>query len=189
MDKEQKERPFSEEEKQKLLQLSEISILLNSYEDIFSDFDPRPFSERAISDDFLLEAKKAAKEKKGGTIELKLMIPSQRKNPEIERIIKRRLRNYFREHYEKSKKEVKEIMKKGALFLLSGILLMLMATYFWTRGVENFGINLLSMIAEPGGWFFFWAGLDKFIYEVATKKPDLEFYEKMSRCAITFLPY
>ena len=38
--------------KQALLELAEISILLDSYDDIFSDFDPSPYSERTLSDDY-----------------------------------------------------------------------------------------------------------------------------------------
>ena len=36
-----------------------ISIVLDSYDDLFSDFDPRPYRIRALSDDFLLECKKS----------------------------------------------------------------------------------------------------------------------------------
>ena len=42
----------------------DIPLVLDSYDDIFSDFDPRPYSERAMSGDFLLECKKASAEKK-----------------------------------------------------------------------------------------------------------------------------
>lgn len=35
-----------------------ISLWIDSYDDIFSDFDPRHFSLRNISDDFLYEVKK-----------------------------------------------------------------------------------------------------------------------------------
>lgn len=46
------------EETEKILEMSEISIWLDNYDDIFSDFDPRPYSQRSLSDDFLAEAKK-----------------------------------------------------------------------------------------------------------------------------------
>ena len=49
-----------------LLKKSEISLSLDNYDDIFSDFDPRPFSQRALSDDFLIEAKKASRDKVSG---------------------------------------------------------------------------------------------------------------------------
>ena len=47
--------PSTKEETEKLLQQSEISLLLDSYDDIFSDFDPRPYNQRALSQDFLAE--------------------------------------------------------------------------------------------------------------------------------------
>src|SRR5690349_704077 len=45
-----------------LLIKSELSIWLDTYDDIFSDFDPRPLNERALSDDFLSEARKMARD-------------------------------------------------------------------------------------------------------------------------------
>ena len=43
-----------EEKVRNLLKKGEISLLLDSYTGIFSDFDPRPYAERTLSDDFLL---------------------------------------------------------------------------------------------------------------------------------------
>lgn len=37
---------------------AEISILLRSYNDIFSDFDPSTYIDRTLSDDFINQAKK-----------------------------------------------------------------------------------------------------------------------------------
>lgn len=69
-----------EEEKEKLLKLSEICLILDTYDDIFSDFDPRPYDERGLSDDFLSEARKAVKKKPSETIELKFLIPANKRN-------------------------------------------------------------------------------------------------------------
>lgn len=46
-----------------IIDKAEISLVLDTYDDIFSDFDPRPYGERALSSDFLDEAKKAARDK------------------------------------------------------------------------------------------------------------------------------
>jgi len=42
-------RENEEMHKKKLLQLSEISLIIDTYDDIFSDFDPRPYSQRALA--------------------------------------------------------------------------------------------------------------------------------------------
>ena len=86
MDKTQKEKSptsawykgLSEKDKQEAKQLSQISMWMDSYDDIFSDFDPRPSSQRSISDDFLIESRRAAKDKVTGTFELKLLIPDNK---------------------------------------------------------------------------------------------------------------
>ena len=45
------------EEKNTALKEGNISLILDSYDDIFSDFDQRDFSERSLSDDFLIECR------------------------------------------------------------------------------------------------------------------------------------
>ena len=50
-------------EREVSLREGNISLILDSYNDMFSDFDPRSFSERALSDDFLSECKRAARDK------------------------------------------------------------------------------------------------------------------------------
>ena len=103
----------TEETKQDLLKMSEVSIILDTYEDIFSDFDPRPFSQRALSDDFLLEAKKASRERNSGEIEIKFLIPEQKRNIREESLIKKRLHEYFKKHLIQIKDEINSIKKRG----------------------------------------------------------------------------
>ena len=82
------------EEKQELLQKSEVSLWIDHYDDIFSDFDPRPYSQRGLSDDFLIEAKKFIKEKASGSFELIFLVPELMRKPESEGIIKKRLNDF-----------------------------------------------------------------------------------------------
>ena len=65
--------------KEALLEKSEMSLLIRDYGDIFSSFDPRFFSEKALSDDFLLEAKRSARDKKG-IYELRFLVPKAKRN-------------------------------------------------------------------------------------------------------------
>ena len=78
----------------------EISIWLDSYDDIFSDFDSRPLSERTVSDDFLSEVRKVCDEKSRNKIHLKLSIPESLRNTEDEKIIIKRLHLFFRNSHQ-----------------------------------------------------------------------------------------
>ena len=69
-----------------------IGLILNSYEDIFSDFDPRPHNVRALSDDFLLECKKASVDM-NDELELRFLIPKHKRSANEEYEIRKRLKN------------------------------------------------------------------------------------------------
>jgi len=178
---------IKEEQKEKILKLSEISLWLDTYDDIFSDFDPRPYSERSLSDDFLLEAKKAAKEKSSGKIELKFLIPDDRRNHELENVIKKRLHGHFKRHHDILHEEMTGIVKNGVAFVAIGVLMMVLAAYVAIMAANNFLLTLVVVLLEPGGWFMLWFGLDKIFYGYNQKNSELQFYEKMTKCEISFL--
>ena len=69
--------------KQNFLKLSQITLTLDKYGDIFSDFDPRSYIERALSIDFLSEIRRASREKPNGVIELKMLIPKKVRNQKM----------------------------------------------------------------------------------------------------------
>lgn len=60
--------------RKELLNKFEISLWLNSYNDLYSDFDPRPNYQRAISQDFLDESKRAIRYNKEDNFQLTLLV-------------------------------------------------------------------------------------------------------------------
>jgi hypothetical protein len=101
--------------KQFLLKLAEISILLDSYNDIFSDFDPSPYSERILSDDFIAQVKKFSKDKDGHNMSLKLLLPASSRNEQDEKVIVKRLHAHFKDAYEQVENDVRKTNRKGIL--------------------------------------------------------------------------
>lgn len=178
-------------EKHKLLSMSEIGLWLDTYDDIFSDFDPRPYSERALSDDFLFEAKKASKEKTSGKLELIFLIPAHLRRQEDEELIKKRLHEHFRKHYKMLEKELRHMRRNNEASIVLGVMIMLTATYLELirQTHQDLILSFISVILEPAGWFFTWVGLERLLYGNTEKKNDLKFYEKMTKCDIVFLPY
>ncbi len=164
--------------------------MLNSYEDIFSSFDPRPYSERALSVDFLDETKRASVDKVSGGIELRLLVPSKLRSAEKEKTIKKRLRAHFERHAKQMQHKHSRVFLDGAIFIFTGIITMLFATFFLFKlSQANMLTHFLLILFEPAGWFFFWEGLSQIIFEAEKQKPDLEFYKKMARCHMFFSSY
>lgn len=181
-----------EEEKQKMLEMSQISLWLDTYDDIFSDFDPRPYSQRSLSDDFLSEAKKASRDKKD-KLELRLLVPEAQRDLKSEAVIKKRLHEHFSKHMHMIRREIKNTRKKAVMMVLLGVSLMLTATYVRSLKFDAPALSFIStfvfVLLEPTGWFMTWFAFDKFFYTAELKKTEYNFNEKMSKCEIIFSLY
>lgn len=191
--------------KQKLLYLSEISIDIDNYDDIFSDFDPRPYSSRALSDDFILEIKRASRDKTTGIIELKFLIPKHERKYKDEDLIIKRLKSHFKRHFEIVRKEVDKEKKLGLTMVGLGFALGVLAAVVLHQGVETidnaiFFTDTLKWLAiilptvvlvmlEPASWFLIWEGFNKIVFDWQDKKIDYDFYNKMTKSEILFEEY
>jgi len=164
----------------------EIRIWIDTYEDIFSDFDPRHYSERNISDDFLEELKKVAREHNYKVNILRLLVPEKIRQPENEMIIMKRLHDYFMDNYNRYRLRRRSYRKKSAAYLAIGMLLILAAGYFSFLKIKYPIMHIPFVILEPGGWFLTWTGFEHIIRSTEKAMPELIFYTKLSRSKIAF---
>jgi|SRR3989338_1628302 len=171
-----------------LLAAGEISLLLDNYDDIFSSFDPRPYNFRALSDDFLQEAKRATLDK-DGSLELHFLIPESKRDLALETKIRQRLHEHFKRHREILSKEIVDTKRKGFFMALAGILMIVVASYLSFLESAAFLIHFFIIVLEPAGWFTAWTGMDEVYYTVRQKKPDLDFHSKMMHASILFNSY
>jgi hypothetical protein len=177
------------------LRQGNISLVLDSYNDLFSDFDPRSYSEKALSDDFLFECKKAAHERRGD-IELRLLVPAHRRKAHEELVIKKRLKDHFKKHFKEEERIIKGIKREGLLWFFIGSIILVLSTflYEYKSGVSGpvylkLLLDFLFIISQPAGWFTFWEGLGKIFIVSKEEFPSYEFYKKMSEANIYFLNY
>lgn len=164
-----------------------ITIWLDSYDDIFSDFDSRGYSDRVFSDDFLNELRKLSREDDGQIESFHFLLPANVRKEETEKIISRRLHGFFKKNYERAGLDVKQTRRKGILFSALGLVLLLLAGFISFHRPAQIGLHLLMVTCEPAGWFLIWMGYDLFMNGVARKKTDLSFYTKILRSGIRFL--
>lgn len=179
----------NDESKEKILKMSEISLWLDDYDDLFSDFDPRQYSQRALSDDFLAEAKKASRDKDPNKLELRFLIAEAKRDLKNEAVIKKRLHEHFSKHAHILGNEIKGTRNKSVAAAFLGVMLMLAATYINSLEAATFVSRFLFVLLEPAGWFVTWFALDRLFYVTERKKAEYEFYRKMSKCEIIFSSY
>jgi hypothetical protein len=161
----------------------DIPLILDSYDDIFSVFDPRPYSERALSVDFLNECKHASADKKG-RINLKLFVPKNKREPSEEIKIKKRMKEHFNHHLNFERKEINKENLVGFNWFIAGCFLIVVTAIF--LDVENLGLKILVNLAHPGGWFFLWEGMGKLLLNRKEKHSSYHFYQKMNDALISF---
>lgn len=170
------------------IQHGNISLVLNSYNDIFSSFDPRPFAEKALSVDFIEECIRAARDKPEGGIELILSLPKNRRSINDEFKIRKRLREHFKKHTEEKSKEILKIKREGFSWIIAGVLLTVVVAFAHVF-TTNITTQSLFRILEIPGWFGFWEGLGKIFIDSKKLEPDKSFYKKMSDAQIIFRSY
>lgn len=165
-----------------------ITLVLEGYHDIFSDFDPRPFNERALSDDFLLECRRAALDKEEHGLEIILSVPKTIRNSSDESKIKQRMREHFHNHYLRQEKEMKSIKKEGIGWVLVGAAL-LAGILYGLVNTENSILKAFFTILEVPSWFLMWEGMNRILIESRKNEPEFRFYHKMANSQIIFKGY
>lgn len=159
----------------------EISLRLEHYDDIFSDFDIRPYSKRALSVDFLEEIKRAAQDKDVAGIDLVFHAPHKGRDESLEATIKERLSAHFKRHYHIVLTEKRKIMRNGISMIILGVIFMILATLIIFKDPEdNLLLSFLVVFLEPAAWFLLWEGMDQVLFNSKNINPELYFYKKMS---------
>jgi len=171
-----------------LLAKSEISLHLDTYDDIFSDFDPRPYHQRAISVDLIDETRRAIRDKTDGQLTLRFLAPAKLRNTHHEHLIKRRLHEHFSKHHLLLAQEKRALVRNGALVTLLGFSMAGIATVLYPYEHSKLATFFIVLL-EPGGWFTLWHGLDMAIFDAKQKTLEIEYYKKMSTVEIIFEGY
>lgn len=161
---------------------SEISLRLDHYDDIFSDFDIRPYAKRALSVDFIEEIKRASADKKAGEVELVLHVPESDGHGEIHHaVIRERLVEHFKKHCQLLTRQKNRVLMLGWTMVFLGIVSMIAATsIIFEDPTHNWLLSFMVVFLEPAAWFLLWEGMDQVIFSSRQINPELGFYRKMS---------
>jgi len=166
--------------------MEEISIWLDTYDDLYSDFDSRKFSKRMVSEDFIYELKRNSKEMEAAPFKIVLSIPENVRRPELEPEIIDGLKKVFQKQFAFHDNQVKSLIRKGFIMTTIGAMLLLLAAFILIKHYTRASLNILQVILEPPSWFLIWTGLDDIFYESREKKEERAFYKKMQLGEIEF---
>ncbi len=165
-----------------------VHIALDNYDDIFSDFDPSPYSSRLLSDDFLKEVQKRYIENKKGNFEVRFSLPATLRSAKTEALIKKRLKDYFTMQLKSIDYELKKQKEKGGIYLVIGFVILsttiLLATY---NHNSDFILKLPEILLVPLGWYMTWMGIEKILETPSKLEDQKKFYEKFGKANYQFI--
>lgn len=166
--------------------MEDLSLWLDDYDDIYSDFDSRHYLKRRISEDFLYELKTALKYKKDHVSNLVLLLPQEKRNEENEKMIVENLNQFFYTQFQNQKNRYNQKVKNGILLLLFGIIVMSCAALFSINKINSFILILPKVILEPGGWFLLWLALDFLVFDLKNINRERLFFKELSEIKVHF---
>jgi len=172
---------------QRIKDIKEISIAIDTWDDVFSDFDPRPFEIRALSEDFIAELRKRYRESRKGDYLITLYAPTSLKDEKREKAVTQRLKKHFKHRSLQRQKELRRIRLRGITFVVFGICFLgflTLATYMKYFG--ELGIEILGIILMPLGWFGIWEGFSKIVDTSPVFMQDEILFDKLSKATYRF---
>ncbi len=180
------------EEIKKIIEEPKVSTLLNSiqisldeYDDIFSDFDPSPYTKRLLSEDFLKEIQRRYIETDKGEIEIRFTLPSKLRDLKTEGLIKKRLNHYFLMKIRNADDELKKIKTKGIIYFIVGFSLLSVDIFIYDS--QDLITRLLSILLTPAGWYGMYTGLEHVFSHPSELVDKRKFYERFQKAKYLFI--
>ncbi len=166
--------------------MAKISLWLDSYDDIYSDFDSRQYGKRRVSDDFLNEMRLALRDRETRVRDLVLVVPPGVRDETTEQVIETSLTERFSEQYRLNQARCGRKLRQGILLGLFGIIIMTVNSIIGFQGINSLPLTALRVVLEPGGWFLVWASLDFLYYDWKELKREREFFRRLTEMTIIF---
>ncbi|MFI5164948.1 MAG: hypothetical protein ACHQHP_06850, partial [Bacteroidia bacterium] len=162
----------------------ELSLWLDYYDDIYSDFDSRHYLKRRVSEDFLYELKNALKYKKERVSDLILLLPQEKRDEPNEKAIAKSLKDFFSTQFTIHLDKCRKKTNNGIAMGVTGILLMAINSFISFKSSHTATLVALRVITEPAGWFLLWASFDFLFYDRREIAKEREFFRELSEMNI-----
>ncbi len=183
----QRRKPLPGDHEKRLSRNTQVGLSIDAYDDLFSDFDPRSYKERQLSEDFLAELRRFFFDKNPDSLDLVFLIPARSRKAATEAIIKRRLHIYFHKKNRETAAGAAHVKSRNLIRVAVSVLLMVGTGYLATKAGQIVWMNIVKVIIEPASWFLFWTSLDQLLGARRSLERELHYFHRLSECKIVFL--
>lgn len=175
-----------DERKQKPEEKMVETVYLDTYDDIFSDFDYGPHESRRVSEDFLVELEERLKYVRFGRLEVLLIVPDAERKREVEAMTKKRIRSVFSFKLRAAEAEIAASRRTGIYRCAIGFSILALEWLLLTASEPGSFLNLLSLLIAPAGWYGAFSGIERFFDPPKSLVEKKRVYSIMAESAIVF---
>jgi len=185
-------RPMSEgyqhqDVRQRIQDLKDISIAIDSWDDIFSDFDPRPMSDRTLSEDFIIELTRRYREGEKGRTVVTIHAPVELRNDPVEHVVINRIRLSLSQRHDQARMIIRRQRLRGLLFVILGFCFLSLLTLIEYKNVVTpLHYKFVEIIMMPLGWFGIWEGVSKIVDVDRMQLLEAKLYHHLAHASYHF---
>jgi len=162
------------------------TIYLDTYDDLFSDFDYGIYETRRISGDLTDELESRLVKADSDKIELIFAIPESERKKDVEAMAKKRLRQVFVKKARSIDSKINVMKNTGSKRILIGAAIIGCEWIAAAYADPSSLLYLASLWIAPPGWFFAFTGLELLFDESEKPKKRRDLYRVLSDASITF---
>ena len=164
-----------------------VEIALDSYSDIFNEYDPSPYRKKDVDPDLMNYLNECSSDiPLNYPIALQFNIPKEK----FDRIEEKRVKNGFQSYYSflsfLAFKEYKKLIRQSIWNVLVATILISLAIIIELFRSPDILLSVLSTCITIGGWVFLWQAITMFVFERNKYKNKFLSYKRFSEAIIAF---
>jgi len=164
-----------------------IPIWLDSYDDVFDDWDPSPFKMRDIEDEFLDFLWDSVEDiPKREDIIFEFFIPAALKNVQKEQILVSALMHHFDYMEIRNEKKLQKERLEAAKYFALGILFFIIA-YMGPFKADTLAVRIMEDGLFVGGWVFMWETFSNLFIESREFNEERHIIRRFMKAKVRFV--
>lgn len=164
-----------------------IDVALQDYDDVFNTWDSSVYNIRDLDyslksflEEFSYEIEPKHK------IKLVFNMQDEKKDPEMEEMIRNGVRNHFNYRYFLTTKYTSQNRKKSIIYIFVSILFTILSSYLHISEASKLIEDLLLLNLTVGSWVFLWEAFYILFIQRSDSRRKKRHYERIVNAAIEF---
>ena len=163
-----------------------IDISLDSYEEIFSDWDAAPMRRKAMNPELETFLDESAYELPlKSKIKVVFVLPEDIKDSQKEPAVMDGFKNYYAALNHFINRDMRTNYRKIATYLVLGFIFII-TSYLYTFTTPNFFLEIFSQGIFVGGWVLFWEAFSLFFFDMYEIREKKKLHSRYIRCKKVF---